>query len=154
MRREAKKNEIGKREGKNREGRRGKIIYWKEKLKEVSVWKRPCIHHMKRRIEFRACTYDYRCGKCEFDQYFNDQYKVYTVVKPVDAIDVKGFKFPQGFYLHRGHTWVKLEEGSMVRIGLDDFAFRAMGPFDRIDMPLVGKEVEQNRADITLRRGI
>jgi glycine cleavage system H lipoate-binding protein len=108
---------------------------------------------MKKRIEFRACTNDYRCGNCEFDQYFNDQYKVHTVVKPVDAIDVKGFKFPQGFYLHRGHAWLKLEEGSTVRIGFDDFIYRIMGPFDQVNMPLMGKEIKQNKPDITLRRG-
>jgi glycine cleavage system H lipoate-binding protein len=39
-----------------------------------------------------------------------------------------------------------------VRIGLDDFALRLLGPLDRIEAPLMGKTVEQNRGDILLNR--
>jgi len=38
-------------------------------------------------------------------------------------------------------------------VGLDDFALRLLGPLDRIDAPLIGKEVEQGRADILMNRG-
>jgi glycine cleavage system H lipoate-binding protein len=107
---------------------------------------------MKGRIDFRACTHDYQCGNCEFDQYFSDQYTVHAVVQPIDVLNIKGFKLPHGYYLHCGHAWVKVEEGSMARIGLDDFALRLLGPLDRIEAPLMGKAVEQGRGDITLRR--
>jgi glycine cleavage system H lipoate-binding protein len=108
---------------------------------------------MKRRIDFRSCHQDYQCGNCEFDQYFNDQYSVHAVVRPIDVIDIKGFKIPHGYYLHRGHAWVKIEENDTVRVGLDDFALRLLGPLDRIEAPLMGKEVRRNRADISLSRG-
>jgi len=134
-------------------GRRGRIVFWKDRLRELPSWKQPCLHHMKGRIDFRTCTHDYQCGNCEFDQYFSDQYTVHAVVRPVDVLDIKGFKIPHGYYLHRGHTWVKIEEGSTVRIGLDDFALRLLGPLDRIEAPLMGKELEQDRNDILLNRG-
>jgi glycine cleavage system H lipoate-binding protein len=133
--------------------KRGKIVFWKEKLIELPPWKRPCLHHMKGRIEFKACTHEYRCGNCEFDQFFNDQYSVYAVVRPVDFLDVEGFKIPHGFYLHRGHAWVRVEEGSEVRVGLDDFALRLFGSLDRVEAPLIGKKIEQDRADILMNRG-
>jgi glycine cleavage system H lipoate-binding protein len=108
---------------------------------------------MKGRIDFRACTHEYRCGNCEFDQYFQDQYSVHAFVRPVDFLDVEGFKIPQGYYLHQGHCWAKLEEGSEVRLGIDDFALRLLGPLDQIKAPLVGKELRQNRSDIFMNRG-
>jgi glycine cleavage system H lipoate-binding protein len=77
---------------------------------------------------------------------------VHAVVRPVDVLDVKGFKLPHGYYLHRGHAWVKIEEGSTARIGLDDFALRLLGPLDRVEAPLMGKVVEQDRGDILLNR--
>jgi glycine cleavage system H lipoate-binding protein len=77
----------------------------------------------------------------------------YGVVQPVDVLDIKDFKIPHGYYLHRGHTRVKIEEGSTARIGLDDFALRLLGPLDRIEAPLIGKELEQDRGDILLGRG-
>jgi len=140
--------------GKVPEGKRSRIIYWKDKLKKRPPSKRPCLHHMKGRIDFRTCNRDYRCKDCEFDQYFDDQYTVHAVVKPVDLIDIEGIKIPHGYYFHKGHTWLKVEEGSDVRIGLDDFALRMLGPLDRIGAPLIGKTIEQNSADIVLSRGL
>ncbi len=153
MQKAAAENEKCKEQGLSVGGKQGQIIFWKEKLKELPTWKRPCLHHMKSRIEFRTCTNDYRCGNCEFDQYFNDQYTVHAVVRPVSVLDIQGFKIPQGYYLHVGHTWVKIEEGSEVRIGLDDFALRMLGPLDEINAPLLGKEIRQGHGDISLNRG-
>ena len=133
-------------------GKKGQIVSWQEKLLLLPTWRRPCIHHLKGCIEFRACNQEYRCGSCEFDQYFEDQFTVHTVVRPVEVSEVSGFKIPQGFYLHRGHTWVKIEEGTSVRIGLDDFALRLLGSPDRIEAPLLGKAVSRNKAAIHLYR--
>ena len=153
MRRVAAENQQIREEGRTPAGRRGNIIFWHEKLRALPLAKRPCIHHMKRRIDFRACNQDYQCGNCEFDQYFNDQYSVHAVVRPVDVLDIKGFKIPHGYYLHPGHAWVKIEENDTVRVGLDDFALRLLGPLDQIEAPLMGKEVRRNQADIALKRG-
>ncbi len=153
MRQMADKNRKLRKEGRIPEGKRGKIVFWKDKLKELPLVKRPCIHHMKGKIDFRTCTNEYICGNCEFEQYFQDQHTVHAVVRPVDVLDIEGFRIPQGFYFHQGHTWVKIEESSMVRVGIDDFALRLLGPLDRIEAPLIGKQVEQNRADISLTRG-
>ncbi|MBW1916372.1 MAG: glycine cleavage system protein H [Deltaproteobacteria bacterium] len=153
MRRTASENMRLKWSGSLPGGKRGKIIPWKDKLKALPAAKRPCIHHMKGRIEFRACTHEYQCGNCDFDQFFDDQYSVHAVVRPVDFLNIKGFRIPQGYYFHRGHTWVKIEEGSEVRVGVDDFALRLLGPLDRIEAPLMGKEVKQGRADISAVRG-
>ena len=134
-------------------GGRGKIVPWKEKLRGLPRSRRPCVHHMKRRISFRICTHEYRCGNCDFDQYFHDQYSVHALVRPVDVLQVKGFRIPQGYYFHRGHTWIKIEEGSSVRVGINEFALRLLGPFDRIEAPLIGKEIKQERADTVAYRG-
>jgi glycine cleavage system H lipoate-binding protein len=129
------------------------IAFWKDRLTERPPWQRPCIHHMQGRITFRACTQAYRCADCEFDQYFYDQLSVHAVIRPVDVLDVEGFKIPHGFYCHPGHTWVKMEEDSTVRVGLDEFALRLLGPPDRIEGPLVGKPVAQDHPAVHLQRG-
>jgi len=153
LRRTARENRSLKEQGKIDRGKRAAIVSWKDKLKELPWWQRPCLHSMKQRIAFRACTHDYLCGNCEFDQYLNDQFTVFAVVRQIDVLDIKGIKFPQGYYLHPGHCWVKLEEGADVRIGLDDFALRVLGPLDRIVSPLMGKEVRSNEAALTIGRG-
>jgi glycine cleavage system H lipoate-binding protein len=152
MRLTARENSRLRLQGESLRGKSGKIVYWKDRLRELPPSKQPCLHHMKRRIDFRTCTHDYQCGNCEFDQYFSDQYMVHAVVRPVNVLNVKGFKLPHGYYLHRGHAWAKIEEGSTVRVGLDDFALRMLGPLDRVEAPLMGKQVEQGRDDILLSR--
>jgi glycine cleavage system H lipoate-binding protein len=149
----ADQNQGRMREGGSFEGTRDRVVSWKEKLREQPPSRRPCIHHMKGRIEFRACHNDYQCGNCEFDQFFHDQFAVHAVVQPVNPMEVKGFRVPQGYYFHRGHTWIKVEEGTMVRVGIDEFALRLLGPFDRIEAPLMGKETCQDRPDIIACRG-
>lgn len=153
LRRVCDENSRLKKQGKIPKGKTGQIVFWKDKLKKRPPLKRPCLHHMKGRIDFKACNRDYKCKDCEFDQYFDDQYTVHAVVRPVDLINVEGVEIPYGFYLHKGHAWVKVEEGSDVRIGLDDFALRMLGPLDQIKAPLIGKTLEQNVADIILSRG-
>jgi glycine cleavage system H lipoate-binding protein len=122
-------------------------------MKALPPSQRPCLHHVKGRIRFKPCTNDYLCGNCEFDQYFYDEYAVHAVVRPIQIMEVEGFKVPQGYYLHEGHAWVKIEEGSSVRIGIDDFALRLLGPLDRVEAPLMGKVVNQGEPGLAVRRG-
>ena len=134
-------------------GKRGEIVPWRDKLMARPASQRPCIHHMKDRIEFRICSNEYRCGNCDFDQYFHDQWMVHVQMSPVVMQEVKGFKVPEGYYFHPGHAWLRVEEGATVKVGLDDFALRLLGPFDRIEAPLMGKPVKQGRADLRAFRG-
>jgi len=47
-----------KQKGAHPKGKRGKVIFWKDKLKALPPWKQPCLHSMKGKIDFRACTQD------------------------------------------------------------------------------------------------
>jgi len=140
-------------QGVSPQGKRARITHWAERLKRLPRANRPCIHHMKGRIGFRLCTNDYQCPTCEFDQYFDDQHTVRAVVTPLDISHIRGFRIPQGYYLHQGHAWAMLEEGPYVRIGMDDFSLRLLGPVDAIEAPLVGKRVRQDEPDTALRKG-
>jgi glycine cleavage system H lipoate-binding protein len=132
--------------------RREQLVFWKDILRARPPWKQPCIHHMKGRIDFRACTNAYSCGDCEFDQFFQDQFMVHAIMRPVDLMTARGVDIPQGYYLHPGHLWARLEEDGGVRVGLDDFARRVLGPPDRVEAPLVGKPVARNQSAIWVFR--
>ncbi|WP_299978389.1 glycine cleavage system protein H [Desulfobacula sp.] len=134
------------------QGKKDNLVFWKEKLKKQPLARRPCIHHMKGRIDFKTCPKTYNCIDCEFDQYFHDQFKVYTVLKPVEFNDISGVSLPVGYYLHSGHTWVKIEDHNTVRIGIDDFASRVLGKFTTIKTPLMGKQVFQGKNAIHISR--
>lgn len=153
MMRVSERNRRFQKQGLKWKGSGSRIVFWKEKMREKPPGKRPCLHSMKGKIQFRICINDYQCRNCEFDQYFDDQHIVHAVVTPIDIMDIHGFKLPQGYYLHRGHSWIKLEEDAEVRVGMDDFSLRVTGPLDEIKAPLLGKVVSQGEKSIRLRRG-
>lgn len=147
-----RENEAMREKGLVPDGKRAGFVYWTDRLNKMPLAKRPCIHHMKGHIGFKICSRAYHCIDCEFEQYFYDQFKVHTVLKPVNYDDIHGISLPSGYYLHKGHTWVKIEDQGMVRIGIDDFAARLFGKFDRLNTPLIGKKLTQGKAALTLSR--
>ena len=59
--------------------------------------------------------------------------------------EVFGFQVPTSiYYLHRGHAWAVPESGGRVRVGLDDFSQKILGPADGLKLPEVGKTYFQD----------
>jgi glycine cleavage system H lipoate-binding protein len=63
-----------------------------------------------------------------------------------------GFNVARDYYYHHGHTWARVEYGGRIRVGIDDFAMRMLGPQDEIKLPKLGDRIDQNRPQATLRR--
>jgi glycine cleavage system H lipoate-binding protein len=57
-----------------------------------------------------------------------------------------------GYYFHNGHAWARIESGGYIRVGLDDFALKVLGQADALDLPLIGKELDQSKAGWGLKR--
>ena len=147
-----RENKILKENGIARSGKRAAFTFWTDRLMNMPISGRPCVHHMKGHIGFKSCPKSYHCIDCEFEQYFYDQFKVHTVMKPVEYNDINGVSLPVGYYLHPGHTWIKIEDSNMVRIGIDDFASRLLGKFDTLSSSLIGKSFKQGEPAFTLSR--
>lgn len=145
-------NETMKAKGLRPGGKKAGFVYWTDRLAKMPLARRPCIHYMKGHIGFKNCTKAYHCIDCEFEQYFYDQFKVHTIIRPVNFENIHGISLPSGYYLHPGHTWVKIEDQGMVRMGIDDFAGRLLGKFDDVSVPLIGKQLTQGKPALSLYR--
>jgi glycine cleavage system H protein len=67
--------------------------------------------------------------------------------------DVFGFQVPTStYYLHRGHTWAVLEDTGQVRVGLDAFSQKILGPADEVKLPEIGKVYYQDHLCMALLR--
>lgn len=67
--------------------------------------------------------------------------------------DVFGFQVPTDtYYLHRGHAWIEVESEQLVRVGLDDFSQKILGPADGLKLPEVGKVYYQDHICMALVR--
>jgi glycine cleavage system H lipoate-binding protein len=131
---------------------KGKQISWQEAMKRRPDLDRVCRHSLTSRIDKRMCAYDYECGKCDFDQYFEDIWTTKTSAIPGEMQQIKGFDVPMGYYFHNGHAWARIESGGYIRVGLDDFALKVLGEADALDLPLIGKELDQSKAGWGLKR--
>jgi len=72
-------------------------------------------------------------------------------VPPVRVVG--GFKVPGHVSYHPGHAWAMKESPQVVRVGLDDYAARVVGPLDQIDLPARGRWLRQGERGWTLGRG-
>jgi glycine cleavage system H lipoate-binding protein len=131
---------------------KGKQISWQAAMKRRPDLDRVCRHSLTHRIEKRMCAYDYECAKCDFDQYFEDVWTAKAQAYPGEMQKIKGFDVPTGYYFHNGHAWACIESGGYIRVGLDDFALKVLGQADAFELPLMGKELDQNKVGWGLKR--
>jgi glycine cleavage system H lipoate-binding protein len=110
-----------------------------------------CRHMLSGRIPYGSCSYAFNCAKCPFDQMIEDTSYLPNLRRP-EVDKASGFDVARDYYYHRGHTWARVEYGGRVRVGLDDFALRLLGPQDEIDIPRLGSTVGQSRPGAVLKR--
>jgi len=130
----------------------GRQISWQEAMRRQPALDRVCRHTLTRRIGHRACAYDFRCEKCDFDQYFEDVLSPKTKSDPTWIDTVKGFEVPRHYHYHNGHTWARIESGGYMRVGLDDFSQKVFGQADGFELPLMGKEMNRDEIAWGLKR--
>ncbi len=130
----------------------GKHLSWQEALRRKDSTDRTCRHALTGRTEHRTCPMNYNCFKCDFDQMLEDTLTPGTGHSALEMKHVKGFKIPTGFYFHSGHTWASLDSGGFIRVGMDDFAFKVLGGPDGFDLPLLGQELNCNKAGWGIKR--
>lgn len=138
--------------GMKKQVEKGKQISWQAAMRKRDSIDRICRHSLTKRIQSRACAYDYECGKCDFDQFFEDVWAMKTESAPSETQNYRGFDMPVGYYFHNGHTWVRIESGGYIRVGMDDFSHKLLGRADSLDLPLMGKELDQGKAGWGFKR--
>lgn len=133
-------------------GKRAGIISWQDALRSKSAAQRVCRHTLTGRIGYRLCAYDYNCQACDFDQFFEDEWEISIPIQLADVPQIRGYKVPEGFYYHDGHAWAKIENAGRVRVGLDDFGVKVVGPLEKLELPQIGYEVTKNSPSWSLYR--
>lgn len=111
-----------------------------------------CRHMLSGRVDYKMCAHNYNCVKCPYDQMLDENAMMPALTPPV-CDHASGFAVARDHYYHFGHTWARVEYGGRVRVGIDDFALRLLGPQDKIEIPKLGTAVEQNRPQARMIRG-
>jgi CheY-like chemotaxis protein len=77
------------------------------------------------------------------------------VVSPgvAEAMREDDFCVPGGGFLSDGHAWARIEPSGQVQVGLDDFAQKALGTIERVELPAENANVRRGEPIFTLHRG-
>lgn len=59
-------------------------------------------------------------------------------------MEIEGYIFPDDVYYHKEHFWAKVE-GDGVTMGTSDFAQKLAGQIVYVELPSVGRNVEQGK---------
>ena len=82
-------------------------------------------------VDYKLCDRDYDCEQCPFDEVLHG----YPVKVMPAAPDSNGCKVANDVFYDPGHIWSRVEEGGMVRLGLDDFSQRLLGAAYSLSLP-------------------
>ena len=130
----------------------GKHLTWQEALRARDSVDRTCRHALTGRAEHRTCAMNYNCSHCDFDQLFEDSLSPGRGRSDAKTTDIKGFKLADGYFFHDGHTWTFVDNGGVIRVGMDDFSFKVLGGPDGFELPLIGQELNQSKAGWGMKR--
>lgn len=72
----------------------------------------------------------------------------YSQLSPSERV----FNIPAGVFIHSSHAWVSIEMNGDVRVGLDDFTQKLVGPFDGIVFPEPGARASKGKPLFTLKK--
>ncbi len=70
-----------------------------------------------------------------------------------ESTSSREYNVPAGFFVAPEHTWVKIEPDGRVRIGVDDFAQKILGPIEAVQLPQVGQKVNRGQTLFACRQG-
>jgi heterodisulfide reductase subunit A2 len=65
---------------------------------------------------------------------------------------VSGCRMADEYFFHRGHGWVSFERGGRLKIGVDDFTVKVLGPPEGLRIPPRGSLVHQGRTGCLFTR--
>lgn len=101
-------------------------------------------------IPHALCPSAFECYRCEVDQRAEDTLGTHPVfiarpAKETLPVEVNGYAVMPERYYHTGHAWVE-SVGGHLRLGVDDFARRLVGPAEVLLLKEKGAEVKAGEA--------
>lgn len=127
---------------------------WDTKMSALPGEDQRCRHALTGRApQNKMCARNFECGTCPYDQMLDDLIQIdHTLFGPPQYLNAHGYLVPRDYYIHTGHGWARIEYGGRVRIGLDDFGNRLVGPVEKMRLPSLGTRFKAGEESFILQR--
>ena len=80
-------------------------------------------------------------------------FKTRAVPEVAGAFSMESFRLPKDIGFHPGHAWALIQPGGSIKVGIDDFIRRLVGPIDAITAPGPGTQAEEGTPLLSMRIG-
>lgn len=124
---------------------------WRQELLKKAHGEKVCRYMLTGDVPVRYCANAYDCARCEFDQLM-EAYHTGSFFEPMAMVDISGFVLAADYYYHPCHTWARCEYGGLIRVGMDDFAWKLLGFLTELRLPEIGARIEAHFPGWTVRR--
>lgn len=100
-------------------------------------------------VDYKLCDRSYDCERCPFDEALHSHPKEAAVLSDRTSqtvpgrTDVQGCEVAGNLFYHPGHTWARIEEDGVVRVGVDEFCQRMLGTAYSLALPSVNQQVRR-----------
>jgi glycine cleavage system H lipoate-binding protein len=100
-------------------------------------------------VDYKLCDRSYDCERCPFDEALHSHPKQDVALSDRTSqtafgrIDVQGCEVAESLFYHPGHTWARIEEDGIVRLGVDEFGQRMLGTAYSLSLPALHRQVRR-----------
>ncbi len=70
-----------------------------------------------------------------------------------ESDSIHEFNVPSGVFISSSHTWGSIEQNGLVKVGLDDFVQKIIGPIDEIILPRRGDLAAKGKTLFSVKQG-
>jgi glycine cleavage system H lipoate-binding protein len=98
-------------------------------------------------VDYKLCDRNYDCEHCPFDEALHGQP---SERRFAESVRVRGCEVAPGLFYDPSHVWLRIEENGVVRIGIDDFGQRLLGPAYSIVFPSEATEIKRGDSPCSL----
>jgi len=129
---------------------RAEQLQWASNFHDLPPQHRACRHALTGELEGRVCEQNFDCRECTM--HASLLAKQSGAPACCKENEIFGMPVPLDRFYHRGHTWVQVEDGGTLRIGLDELGRRVIGKPDVLELPKPGARLTANAPAVRMSR--
>jgi glycine cleavage system H lipoate-binding protein len=120
-----------------------------EYRKVIPVGERECLWAEAGVVPYKLCDANYDCMNCPFDIVMRGGKDLIP-----RRVNTKGGRLCAHRFYSLCHIWALVEEKAFVRIGIDDFGQKVLGPIEKVCLPLPGEKIGKKSIRIKVKDSI
>lgn len=115
-------------------------------------------------VSYKMCNRNFECNTCPLDEglrgdnsimnhpkrttgeIVNSKRNQHSLKRNSSLKNLLKFKLDEHYYVYPGHSWIKVLNPKLVKIGIDDIVATTLGHIDEVILPAVGDNIHRSNS--------